>query len=112
MTMEENKKTKEKTKEDINRKLTYDELNKAFADLHQQYQRLASEYRKAMDALGSRDFEYTSFFLQALFRVLDHPDRYGDKFVDWCVKNIEAALTGFAESAKPQNAAEKKDETE
>ncbi len=95
-----------------NRKLTYEELSKAASDLHVNYQKLMIEYRKAMEALQNRDFDYTSFFLSSLFRVMEHPEMYKDEFVNWCVENIESALTTFAESMKPQDTEEKKDEAE
>lgn len=84
------------------KKLSYEELSKAASDLHVQYQKLVAEYRKAMEALRNRDFDYTSFFLQMLFKVMEHPEMYTSDFVSWCSKNIEQALTAFAESAKPE----------
>lgn len=92
VTMEENK----------NKKLSYDELSKAASDLHVQYQKLVVEYQKAMEALRNRDFDYTSFFLSMLFKVMEHPEMYNDKFVSWCSENIEGALTSFAENTKPK----------
>lgn len=94
--MEENKKPNNEQK-----KLSYEELSKSLSDIHVQYQKLMAEYRKAVEALQARDFEYTSFFLQMLFKVLDHPELYKDEFVQWCVDNIQSALTTFAESIKP-----------
>lgn len=88
------------------KKLSYEELNKAASDLHVQYQKLFAEYQKVLEALNSRDFEYTSFFLQALFKVVEHPDMYKNDFVTWCTENIQAALTSFAESAKQNSASE------
>lgn len=85
-----------------NKKLSYDELNKMFSELHLQYQKLAAEYQKAMQALHDRDFDYTSFFLQMLFKVVDHPEQYSKEFVGWTVKNIEGALTSFADNFKQQ----------
>ena len=101
VTMEENK----------NKKLSYEELSQAASDLHVQYQKLVVEYQKAMEALRNRDFDYTSFFLSMLFKVMDHPEMYNDKFVSWCSENIEGALTSFAENAKPKEE-EKTDENE
>ena len=96
-----------------NKKLTYEELSKAASELHVQYQKLAGEYQKAMEALRNRDFEYTSFFLQMLFKVMEHPEMYKSEFVNWCSGNIESALVAFLENTKPQGEAqEKKDEAE
>lgn len=101
-TMEE-KKQKEEQK-----KLSYEELEKIASDLHVQYQKLMAEYQKCLNALNSRDFEYTSFFLGSLFRVMDHPEMYKDEFVKWASENIEAALTAFAEDAQKSAEAERK----
>ena len=96
-----------------NKKLSYDELSKAASELHVQYQKLLQEYQKAMEALHNREFDYTSFLLQMLFKVMEHPEMYKSEFVDWCSNNIEAALTTFAESmAKPGKPEDKKDEAE
>ena len=95
------------------KKLSYEELSQAASDLHVQYQKLVQEYQKAMEALRSRECEYTSFFLQALFRVMDHPEMYKDTFVTWCSDNIEAALTSFVENTKAKEEEDKKsDEAE
>ena len=90
--MEENKKNQQP------KKLTYDELNKAASELHVQYQKLLGEYQKAMQALQNRDFDYTSFFLQMLFKVMDHPKQYEDNFVKWAAANIQSTLVGFSDS--------------
>ena len=92
------------------KKLTYDELNKACADLHQQYQRLAAEYQKAMQALNNRQFDYMSFFLQMLFKVLEHPENYNKEFAEWAAQNVEQSLTSFAEFAGQASETEKKSE--
>ena len=92
------------------KKLSYEELSKVASDLHLQYQKLMAEYRKAMEALNNRDFEYTSFFLNMLFKVLDHPEYYKTEFVTWASDNIQSILTNFANGAKETE--EKKDETE
>lgn len=81
-----------------NQKLSYEELSKAASELHMQYQKLVAEYQKAMEALRNRDFDYTSFFLSALFRVMEHPEMYKEEFVQWAATNIENALTSFSEN--------------
>lgn len=93
------------------KKLTYEELSKAASDLHVQYQKLMGEYRKAMEALQNREFEFTSFFLQMLFKVMDHPEMYKDEFVQWCCDNIQDALMSFAESTKPEGQQEDKEKS-
>ena len=93
------------------KKLSYEELAKNFGELHLQYQKLAAEYRKAMEALNNRDFDYSSFFLSMLFKVMEHPEMYSDKFVEWSTKHIEDALRSF-DDAMRQNPEEKTDEAE
>lgn len=83
-----------------NKKLTYEELSQALGDLHVQYQKLAQEYQNALEALRNRDFDYTSFFLSMLFKVMDHPEMYNDDFVNWATRNIETALRTFADAGK------------
>lgn len=80
------------------KKLSYEELSKAASELHVQYQKLVAQYQKAMEALNNREFDYTSFFLQMLFKVLEHPDLYSPEFVTWTVQNVENALTSFADT--------------
>lgn len=109
-------------KQEEPKKLTYEQLSKAASDLHVQYQKLMHEYQKAMEALNDQSFNYNSFFLQMLFKVMEHPNRYPDKFIDWCSSNIQNSLVAFAsamnESAKKVEEAvekkvnEKKDEAE
>lgn len=87
----------EKEKKEATQKLSYEQLNQALSELHMQYQKLTQEYRKALDALNNRDFEYTSFFLSILFKVIEHPEMYQDEFVKWAVQNVQAAIQSFAE---------------
>lgn len=97
--------------EKANKKLSYEELSKAASDLHVQYQKLVAEYQKAMEALNNREFEYTSFLLQMLFKVMDHPEMYNDEFVKFCSDNIEEAVRSYFATRKPSEE-EKKDEAE
>lgn len=92
----------EKKKAGQPEKLSYEELAKNFGDLHLQYQKLVAEYRKAMEALNSRDFDYTSFFLSMLFKVMEHPEMYNEEFVSWTSKHIEDALYAFDNAMKQQ----------
>lgn len=98
--------------EEKNKKLTYEELSKAASDLHVQYQKLVVEYQKAMQALNNRDFDYTSFFLSMLFKVMEHPEMYSEEFVAWTSKHIEDALYSFEKAMNPEQSEEKTDETE
>lgn len=90
------------------KKLSYEELQKVAGDLSMQYQKLQAEYQRAVEALNRRDFDYTSFFLSMLFKVMEHPEMYKDEFVKWCSENIEGALTAFAQSAQKSAAEDKK----
>ena len=92
-------------------KLTYEELAKNFGELHLQYQKLVQEYQKAMQALNNRDFDYTSFFLSMLFKVMEHPEMYETEFVEWTAKHIQDALYSF-DKAMTQAPEEKTDEAE
>lgn len=100
----------EKKKAGQPEKLSYEELAKNFGDLHLQYQKLVAEYRKAMEALNNRDFDYTSFFLSMLFKVMEHPEMYNEEFVSWTSKHIEDALYAFDNAMKQQPGS--KDEAE
>lgn len=81
--------------ENKEKKLSYEELQKLAGELHQNYQRLMTEYRKAVETLNQRDFEYNAFFLDKLFKVVKYADRFEKEFVDWAVKNITASITSF-----------------
>ena len=106
--MEEN--GKQNAAQEQPKKLTYEQLAQKFGELHLQYQKLQDAYMKAMEALNSRDFDYTSFFLSMLFKVMEHPEMYSDTFVTWASKKVEDAMYSFdaATSGQP----EKKDEAE
>ena len=93
-------------------KLSYDELAKRFGELHLQYQKLVTEYQKAMEALNNREFDYTSFFLSMLFKVMEHPEMYNDKFVEWTSKHIEDALYSFDKAMNQEQSEEKPNEAE
>lgn len=96
--------------ENTGKKLSYEELSKAASDLHVQYQKLMNEYQRAVMALQSKDFEYTAFFLQMLFKVMEHTEMYSIEFTAWASENIERILTSFAESEEKSapNVAEEK----
>ena len=89
-------------------RLTYDELKKLAGDLSQQNQQMMGQIRQMRDALERRDFDYTSFFLSMLFKVMEHPEMYKDTFVKWASESIEEALSSFAKALSP----EKPQETE
>ena len=98
----------EKTKQ--SQKLTYEQLQKVAGDLHQQNQQLVHQMQQMQSALEDRSFNYTSFFLSMLFRVMEHPEMYTDKFVSWASGKIEEVLVDFANTGEPEQ--ESKDEAE
>ena len=83
-----------------NKKLSYEELSKRFGELYEDYQRLSRDYRGAVDAL--RNIDSTSFYLNAAFQVMSHPEMYSDSFVNDCSKKIEYIVTKFGENMEPQ----------
>lgn len=93
----------EKKNNQTQKKLSYEELSQAASELHMQYQKLVAEYQKAMEALQNRDFEYTSFFVQMLFKVIEHPEAYTDEFYNWSATHIQDILMGFEEAGKPKD---------
>ena len=98
----------EKKKNGQPEKLSYEDLAKNFGELHLQYQKLVQEYQKAVQALNSRDFDYTSFFLSMLFKVMEHPEMYTEEFCKWTSEHIMDALYSFDNAMKqqPENANE------
>jgi len=98
----------EKKKNGQPEKLSYDELKQRFGDLFGQYQKLSAEYQRAMEALNNRDFDYTSFFLSMLFKVMEHPEMYTSDFITWTAGKIMDALYSFDKAMKqqPENANE------
>lgn len=91
-------------------RLSYEQLQKLAGDLSQQNQKLTQYVRQLQDALNKRDFDYTSFYLSMLFKVMEHPEMYTDKFVKWASENIEDALTTFAEANKAEEEPSKTNE--
>ncbi len=92
----------EKKKNGQPEKLSYEDLAKNFGELHLQYQKLVQEYQKAVQALNSRDFDYTSFFLSMLFKVMEHPEMYTEEFCKWTSEHIMDALYSFDNAMKQQ----------
>lgn len=78
------------------KKLTYEELQRVVADLHQKNQYLEETLKKYMKALDDKEFEYMAFFLTNLFKVVEHTEIYPTDFVEWSVKNIVTAMRSFA----------------
>lgn len=104
LVMEENKKNVAAEKATEQKKLSYDELNKIASDLHLSNQKLYARVQELQEMLSNRDFEYSSFFLNALFRVVDHAEMYDADFANWCIDNIKSAMHSFVENANPADA--------
>ena len=102
----------EKKKNGQPEKLTYEQLASKFGELSLQYQKLVNEYQKAVQALNSREFDYTSFFLSMLFKVMEHPEMYTDEFCKWTSEHIMDALYSFDNAMKQGQPEENKDEAE
>ena len=103
----------EKKKPGQQEKLSYEELSQAASDLHVNYQKLSAmynqlsdQYEKAVEALKNREFDYTSFFVSMLFKVMEHPEMYKDDFVSWASKHIEDALYSFEKAMMPEEKTE------
>ena len=92
------------------KKLTYEELQRIVADLHQKNQYLEDTLKKYMKALDDKEFEYMAFFLTNLFKVVDHTEIYPTDFVDWCVKNIVTAMRSFSPSQDEGKGAQPEEE--
>lgn len=81
-------------------KLSYEQLQKTAGELYQQNQQLVQRLQQMQAALENRDFDYTSFFVSMLFKVMDHPEMYSDTFVQWASSKIEETLTAFDKAAE------------
>ena len=108
----------EKKEQEKPKKLTYEQLNNVASDMHlkyqklsAQYQQLSDQYQRAVEALNNRDFDYTSFFVSMLFKVMEHPEMYEEDFVKWTSKRIEDALYSF-DKAMTNGGAEETDKAE
>ena len=86
--------------EEKKQKLSYEDLKKYADDVTNEYNKLMREYRGAVNALNNIDA--TNFFLNAAFKVLEHPEFYSDNFITLCSGKVEFILTKFAENMEPE----------
>ena len=89
-------------------KLSYDELRSYYNELQIQYGKAMEHIQRLHAELDSR--ETTSFVLSTLFKVMEHPNRYSEKFIKWATANIEASVTALIASLTAPEEEEKKDE--
>ena len=108
-TMEEKKKLAEKIAGQP-QKYSYEQLTQIASELSIQNQKLVEKLRQLQGALENRNFDYTSFFLSMLFKVVEHKEAYKEEFVSWCVQNIEQSLVSFVAETKKEEPEQKKDE--
>ena len=81
------------------KKLTYEQLAQYASEVGQQNQQLVQRLRQMQAALDEREFNFASFYISMLFKVMEHPEMYDGKFVEWAAKEIQEALTSFKEAA-------------
>ena len=91
----------EKKQKQENTPLTFEKLKEYYGELSQRYQQLADQNEQMMRALQSREFDYMSFFVSMLFKVMEHPEMYSGDFTDWASKEIEDALRSFKAASQP-----------
>lgn len=104
LTVMEEKKQNAAPAQEGAKKLDYDGLRKTCSELAADNRQLSyrvEQMGKALEQankmLESRDFDYTSFMLSMMFKVVEHPEMYSDEFVKWTVANIESSLKTFVE---------------
>ena len=98
----------EKKQKQENAPLTFEKLKEYYAELSQRYQQLANQNEQMAQALQSREFDYMSFFVSMLFKVMEHPEMYSSDFTDWASKEIEDALRSFKAASQPAEPEEEK----
>lgn len=75
--------------------ITFDQLKQYYGELSQRYQQLAEQNEQLRRALEDQQFNYMSFYLSMLFKVMEHPEMYSEDFVAFATKEIEDALRSF-----------------
>lgn len=102
---EKNKKPAQKPQE-----ITFDQLKQYYGELSQRYQQLAQHNEQLQQALENQEFNYMSFYVSMLFKVMEHPEMYNEEFVNFAAKEIEDALRSFkaASVAEPEQKTEDK----
>lgn len=88
-------------------KYTYEQLNSIAGQLLNENRELKARMGQMQDALDSREFQYSAFLLESLFKVVEHPEMYKSEFVDKATAKIEEYLDSFMSSSEQK---ESKDE--
>lgn len=100
--MEEKKQQPAQKPEEI----TFEKLKMYYGELSQRYQQLADQNEQMRQALEDREFNYMSFYLSMLFKVMEHPEMYTVEFTEFAAKEIEDALRSFKMASEPEKKAE------
>jgi hypothetical protein len=115
--MEEKKQNLDPAQQENVKKLDYESLRKTCSELAADNRNLSyrvEQMAKALDQankmLENRDFDYTSFMLSMMFKVVEHPEMYSDEFVKWVVANIETSLKTFVDEMQAAGEQQKQQE--
>ena len=93
--------------------LTREELKANLDELTIQYRKAVDYIQQLREELQKRDFDYSSFYLSMLFKVMESPAMFSQEFVTNCAQEIEGALTSFHQAmTEAEGAKESKDEAE
>lgn len=99
--MEEKKQAQ--NEQNAQKKYSYEELNHIAGDLLRQRNELMSRVESMQEALDNRDFQYTAYYIDSLFKVMEHPEMYKTEFVDKASGILESMLTKLGNSLNPEN---------
>jgi len=65
-------------------------------------EQLVNRVKQMAAVIENKSFDYMSFFVSMLFKVLEHPEQYKKEFVVWAASKIEDALLSFDEQINPK----------
>lgn len=101
----------EEAKNKEQEKISRAELARALDQAQASNDMLVERVKQLSAELQRRDFDFSSFFLSSLFRVLEHPEMYSDEFPKWCADQVEEAMkTFYAAMERPATDKKKADE--
>lgn len=91
--------------------LTREELKANLDELTIQYRKAVDYIQQLREELQKRDFDYSSFYLSMLFKVMENASAFSQEFVTNCASEIENALTSFHQAiSEGEGEKENKDE--